>query len=70
MLLLSPSCPRPVLCLCSPGILELLDRKGQIISNAFMFDVTAVRQVVQRALGFGLNGEGLFSGHDVSIFVV
>src|ERR1700729_1042737 len=51
-LLLSPSCPRPVLNLCSPGILRLLSaRKAQGIPETSRFDSASIRRVAMQSLG-------------------
>lgn len=54
-LLLAPSCPRPILCLCGPRVLSLLDtRKG---SSAQKIDANSIRREINQAVG---NAEGLF----------
>jgi len=52
-LILSSSCPRPVLALCSPHILMLFtNKKGKAKHLPSEIDVTSVRRVVGEALGF------------------
>ena len=49
-LVLSSSCPKPVLALCSPNIVSLLfDKKRQPIPVSF--NIVAVRQVLADAIG-------------------
>lgn len=53
-LILSPSCPKSVLALCSPKIMILLaDKKRQPNS----FNVPAIRQAVADAIGVKGNGD-------------
>lgn len=51
-LLLSPSCPRPVLALCAPRIFVLLSNKrGQATMLARGIDIASMRRVVTEAIG-------------------
>ncbi|KAG5648052.1 hypothetical protein DXG03_007087 [Asterophora parasitica] len=51
-LLLSPSCPRPVLALCAPKVFLLLrHKKAKPAMAGLKIDVAAVRRVVTEALG-------------------
>lgn len=52
-LLLSPSCPRPVLALCSPQMLSLLAQKGKPAS----LDAVALRRVMMNAIGSKSTGK-------------
>ena len=50
-LVLSPSCPKPVLALCSPNIASLLYEKKRQPPIPASFNITAVRQVLADAIG-------------------
>ena len=50
-LVLSPSCPKPVLALCSPSIVSLLYEKKRQQPLPVSFNIAAVRQVVADAIG-------------------
>ncbi|KAF5377593.1 hypothetical protein D9615_005338 [Tricholomella constricta] len=51
-LLLSPSCPRPVLALCAPKIFLLLGhKKAKAAISALGIDIASIRRVVTEALG-------------------
>ncbi|KAF9015279.1 mediator complex subunit Med5-domain-containing protein [Cyathus striatus] len=45
-LILSPSCPRPVLALCSPQVAFLLTWVGKAIPSTPSFDAAAIRRVI------------------------
>lgn len=56
-LLLSPSCPRPVLALCGERILALLmSKQGKSLAQKSTFDVMAVQKVVAGVLGANETG--------------
>ncbi|TFY71923.1 hypothetical protein EVG20_g1077 [Dentipellis fragilis] len=57
LLVLSQSCPRPVLCLCGSGILRLLSDPNLQRSLPDDFDIPTIRQKVDEALG--INEESL-----------
>ena len=50
-LVLSPSCPKPVLALCSPNIASLLYEKKKQPPLLASFNVAAIRQVLADAIG-------------------
>ncbi|KAF8349998.1 hypothetical protein F5887DRAFT_1059221 [Amanita rubescens] len=50
-LLLSPACPRPVLCLCASQILNFVSEKRRYALDANTFNAEAVRRVVADAIG-------------------
>ncbi|KAF8735483.1 hypothetical protein AX14_001979 [Amanita brunnescens Koide BX004] len=50
-LLLSPTCPRPVLCLCASQILNFVSDKRRQTLDANTFNADAVRRVVADAIG-------------------
>ncbi|KAK2461858.1 hypothetical protein APHAL10511_006321 [Amanita phalloides] len=51
-LLLSPTCPRPILCLCASQILEFVSDKKRYALDANTFNADSVRRVVADALGW------------------
>jgi mediator of RNA polymerase II transcription subunit 5 len=56
MLLLSPSCPLPVLSLCSPRVLTLFNDKSNKTKNMPPgIDIPSVRRVIGKALGLKTN---------------
>jgi mediator of RNA polymerase II transcription subunit 5 len=58
-LVLSPSCPKPVLALCSPNIVSLLYEKKRQHPIPVSFNISAVRQVLADAIGMkGGGGKG------------
>ena len=57
-LLLSPTCPRPVLCLCASQILNFLSDKRRHALDANAFNADAVRRVVADAIGQRPEGRG------------
>lgn len=57
-LVLSPSCPKPVLALCSPNIASLLNEKKRQPPIPASFNIAAVRQVLADAIG--MKGGGKF----------
>ncbi|KAF8168029.1 mediator complex subunit Med5-domain-containing protein [Crassisporium funariophilum] len=58
-LLLSPSCPKPVLALCSPHISLLLSDKKKHHPASATFNIPAIRQVVADAIGLKGDGDSL-----------
>lgn len=61
MLLLSPSCPKPVLVLCGSRILTLLASKpAKDRLAAVRFDVVTVQRLVSEALGPRETGSSLY----------
>jgi mediator of RNA polymerase II transcription subunit 5 len=59
-LLLSASCPRPVLSLCSPRILTLFNEKNGKTKNLPQgVDIPSVRDAVGKALGLKSNSLSL-----------
>ncbi|KAA1468198.1 hypothetical protein DENSPDRAFT_770124 [Dentipellis sp. KUC8613] len=56
LLVLSPSCPRPVLCLCGSGILRLLSDPNLQHTLPDDFDIPGIRQKVDEALGASHKG--------------
>ncbi|KAH7931048.1 hypothetical protein BV22DRAFT_1053726 [Leucogyrophana mollusca] len=55
-LLMSPSCPRPVLLLCSQNILKLISTKrSQVVSPSLQYDLGALRKMALRTMGFNHN---------------
>jgi mediator of RNA polymerase II transcription subunit 5 len=57
-LVLSPSCPKPVLALCSPNIASLLYEKKRQHPIPVSFNIAAIRQVLADAIGMkGGGGE-------------
>jgi mediator of RNA polymerase II transcription subunit 5 len=58
-LVLSSSCPKPVLALCSPNIASLLYEKKRQHPIPVSFNVAAIRQVLADAIGMkGGGGKG------------
>ncbi len=69
LLLLSPSCPKSVLALCSPQITVLLTdkkRPGPAAPVPNSFKVTAVRQVIANATGAKLNSGECCRSHTMT----
>ncbi|KAF8807476.1 hypothetical protein BYT27DRAFT_7223294 [Phlegmacium glaucopus] len=58
-LVLSPSCPKPVLALCSPNIASLLYEKKRQPPIPASFNIAVVRQVLGDAIGMKGGGESL-----------
>lgn len=57
-LLLSPSCPRPVLCLCGPKVLTLFNEKnGKGKISVPGIDISSIRRVIAEALELRNKGD-------------
>ena len=68
-LVLSSSCPKPVLALCSPNIASLLYEKKRQHPIPVSFNVAAIRQVLADAIGMkGGGGKGDDNSYTAPLF--